>query len=546
MTHEQAETNGHANGSVGPLEPFAPPTGAWQPSAEEQAPPPHPKVAGPALTGADDAGLPEDSGSGRDPGGTATAGPGDRSWAAVTANGATYDLRAVGDIAALLDQATQNLADISQEFPRSVPGGQGPSRWLRRLIGVDESLMSRVWEERPRYTGLGAIVLGTAVMAAVSMFDGLNEALGPVWPLLILAALFWGTFICCIDRWLIASTHGSHAARWRIFVPRMALSLLFGVIIATPLVLTIFGPEVATRAAADQQNSLTTYQSQLKACNPLPDPTTGVVPPASVGCVGHTLPVSDPATGLTQTIASENQQRNHLAEQVANANATIKQYDTTIRDECNGVSGQGLSGVPGVGPNCRRDRQQENSYESDNAVAKWQQQLTDLNAKIAQQTATVGTETQTYSNDITNAINAKVAARKKSQGRIGLLDRINALGELFAANAAIAAATVLLGLFVLMVDCLPVLSKMMSGTTNYDRLVAGRLRSAAAIGAAAIRASERRATGADEVALYAVESQVRTQLEQIDEASRVERGRRDAEVDRKIAELTEQFRRIGS
>lgn len=41
-----------------------------------------------------------------------------------------------------------------------------------------------------------------------------------------------------------------------------------------------------------------------------------------------------------------------------------------------------------------------------------------------------------------------------------------------------------------------------------------------------------------------MESQVRAQMEQIDEASRVERGRRDAEVDRKIAELTEEFRRM--
>lgn len=559
MTHEQAGTNGRANGKVGPLEPFPLPADGSQPltrpdldgpavpvqprgtapdagpsAPEEDLPPTQPVSGGPAVGG---------PGPGPGAGGPAAAEPG-RPWTAVTTDGTAYDLRSVGDIAALLDRATQNLTDVSKEFPRSVPGGRGPGRWLRMLIGVDESLLARVWEERPRYTGLGAIVLGTAVMAAVSMFDGLNEAFGPVWPLLILVALFWGTFICCIDRWLIASTHGAHAARWRIFVPRLALSLLFGVIIATPLVLTIFGSEVVTRAATDQQNALTTYESQLRACNPLPDPTTGKVPAAPAGCVGHTLPVSDPATGLTQTTGREIRQRTQLAGQVASANATIKQYDTTIRDECNGASGPGLSGVPGVGPNCNRDRQQEDSFKKENDVAKWQQQLTDLNAEIEQQTATVGTQTQTYSNGITNAINAKVAARQSSQGRIGLLDRIDALGELFVANAAIAAATVLLGLFVLMVDCLPVLSKMMSGTTNYDRLVEDRLRSAAAIGAAAIRVGERRAIGADEVALHAVESQVRAQLEQIDEASRVERGRRDAEVDRKIAELTEEFRRM--
>jgi hypothetical protein len=526
---EQTGTNGHVNGTMGPLEPFPLPADAWPP-------PTRPDLDGPA--------VPAPPGRGPEAGGPAAAGP-DRPWTAVTADGTAYDLRTVGDIAALLDQATQSLAEASKEFPRSVPAGRGPSRWLRKLIGVDESLLGRVWEERPRYTGLGAIVLGTALMAAVSMFDALNEALGPAWPVLILGALFWGTFICCIDRWLISSTHGARAARWRIFVPRLALSLLFGVIIATPLVLTIFGSEVVTRAASDQQNALTSYESQLKACNPLPDPTTGKVPAAPSGCVGHTLPVSDPATGLTQALGQEIQQRAQLTQQVSSANATIAQYDTTIRDECNGVSGPGLSGVPGIGPNCERDRQQEEAFEQQNDVAKWQQQLTNLNAKILQQTASVGTQTQGYSNDITKAINAKVTARANSQGRIGLLDRINALGELFTANVAIAAATVLLGLFVLMVDCLPVLSKMMSGTTNYDRLVEDRLRSAEAIGAAAVRVSERRATGADEVALHAVESQVRAQLEQIDEASRVERGRRDAEVDRKIAELTEEFRRMG-
>jgi hypothetical protein len=199
-----------------------------------------------------------------------------------------------------------------------------------------------------------------------------------------------------------------------------------------------------------------------------------------------------------------------------------------------------------VGPNCKRDRQQENSFKRENDVAKWQQQLTGLNTEIEQHTARVGNQTQTYSDNITKSIDAKVAARQGSQGRIGLLDRIDALGELFMTHAAIAAATVLLGLFVLIVDCLPVLSKMMSGVTNYDRLVEHRLRSAAAIGAAAVRVSERRATGADEVALHAVEGQVRAQLEQIDEASRVERGRRDAEVDRRIAELTEQFRHTAS
>ena len=153
---------------------------------------------------------------------------------------------------------------------------------------------------------------------------------------------------------------------------------------------------------------------------------------------------------------------------------------------------------------------------------------------------------QNYATAITKAIAAKVATKKADEGRIGLLNRINALGELAASNAAIAGATVLLGLFVVMVDCLPVLSKMMSGTTKYDKLVEERLRTAEAIAMAGMKVSERQATGRDEVALQTIDSQVRARLEQIDDASRVDKARRDAELDRKIAELAAEYRRSGS
>ena len=96
----------------------------------------------------------------------------------------------------------------TEGFPEAASPSRGPGRWLRSLIGVDEGLLDRVWEERARYTCLGAIVLGTAAMAALSMLDALDQIFGPIWPALILIALFWGAFICGIDRWLIASTHG--------------------------------------------------------------------------------------------------------------------------------------------------------------------------------------------------------------------------------------------------------------------------------------------------------------------------------------------------
>jgi hypothetical protein len=429
-------------------------------------------------------------------------------------------------------------------LPQAAPPSHGPGNWLRGLIGVDEKLLDRVWEERARYSCLGAIVLGTATMAALSMLDALDQIFGPVWPALVLVALFWGAFICGIDRWLIASTHGTRSGRWRVFMPRILLALLFGVIIATPLVLTVFGSEVVSQAQNDQSNALLAYESQVKLCNPLPGQSAKDNAAAqSPGCAQFHVQVSNPAIGAEQAIASEQSQRNQLKSVIKADNNEIASLNNIARDECNGVSGTGLSGVVGAGPNCTRDRQKADSFASTSDVAKLQSEVTRLENKIAAQTVTAGQQTQTYASNISSAIARLVATKKQQEGRIGLLNRIDALGELASRHFVIAVATVLLAIFIIAVDCLPVLSKMMSGTTRYDDILESRLRIAQRMAAEAMKVNERRATSQDEVELSKIESEVRAELERIDEASRFDRAKRDAELDRKIAHLAAEYRR---
>jgi hypothetical protein len=434
----------------------------------------------------------------------------------------------------------------AQEFPEFAPPAPGPGRWLRSLIGVDERLLSRVWEERARYTCLGAIVLGTATMAALSMLDATDQIFGPVWPLLVLVALFWGAFICGIDRWLIASTHGTHSGRWRVFVPRIVLSLFFGVIIATPLVLTVFGSEVVSQAKDDQRNAVVKYESELKQCNPLPSADPAAQAAArSASCGQFHVQASDPAIGTNKAIASEQTQRNGLNNTISADNKQISNLNTIARDECNGVSGQGLSGLVGVGPNCNRDRQKADSFARTSDVGELQSRVTDLDNEIATQTVTTGQQTQTYATNISNAITKLVNGKAADEGRIGLLNRIDALGELAAEHFVIAAATVMLAIFIIAVDCLPVLSKMMGGTTRYDEILEFRLRAAAKMAAETTKVSERQVTSRDEIALHQIESDVQAQRDQIDNASQVDRAMRDAELDRRIAQLAAQYRSQG-
>lgn len=451
----------------------------------------------------------------------------------------TYD-EANGAGVVTARDATQAGA-VSLDFPHRASPVRGPGRWLRVFTGVDEDLLDRVWEERARYTGLGAIVFGTAIMAMLSMFDALDQVFGPIWPVLLMVALFWGAFVCGIDRWLISSTHGARGSRWRIFMPRIALAVLFGIIIAVPLVLTVFGSEIVAQAAKAQSSDVATYESQLKACNPLPG-QSATVPAGSAICNDLRISVSDPAVGTLSALASEKAHLQQLTGTITADNKKIAGFNTTARNECNGARGPGLSGLLGQGPNCNRDRHQADAFTRDSQVAKLETEFVTLSEKVSSQALTAGTQTQTYATAITGEINKLVAARQASEGRIGLLNRIDALGALASTSAVIAGATVLLGLFVVVVDCLPVMSKMMSGTTRYDELVDNRLTTAATIAAAGLKVSERQATGEDEVALETIESDVRARLEQLDEASRVSKARRDAELDRRIAELAAEFR----
>jgi hypothetical protein len=170
--------------------------------------------------------------------------------------------------------------------------------------------------------------------------------------------------------------------------------------------------------------------------------------------------------------------------------------------------------------------------------------VTSLDNKIATQTVTAGQQTQTYSANISTAVANFVATKKQQEGRIGLLNRIEALGELASAHFVIAAATVLLGIFIIAVDCLPVLSKMMSGMTRYDKILEFRLKIAERMAADTLKVAERKATSRDEIKLNKIESHMRSELERIDEASRFERAKRDAELDRKIAYLAAEYRRL--
>ena len=362
---------------------------------------------------------------------------------------------------------------LSERLAPSEPS-HGLGRRLRAIAGVDENVLDWVPEERARYTRLGAIILNTGLLAGLSLFTALNHVVQAPPFALAAVGMFWAFMVISFDGWLIASTHGVLGATkvW-FFLPRILVSVLLGAVIAEPLVLWAFAPAVNREVQTFRAQSLDEAVTLWTHCNP----PTGIEPP-DTACQGYVLNiqgVDSPAVAqqkLTALIA----QRKVVADRIAGINEQLGVMNALARAECNGSKGAGLSGYLGEGPNCHRDRQQADQFRQDSKLDDEQKAQAELDTQIVAANSQIQTVGDSYGKRVAGAIAQAKADRQKMQdGTIGLLEQSAALGRLSARSGFVLAANWMLRLLLISLDCLPVLAKLIGGTTSYDRLVNARL-----------------------------------------------------------------------
>lgn len=114
------------------------------------------------------------------------------------------------------------------------------------LSGASRRVLGHCETERSKFVGLGAAILVTAGMAAVSMGFALYNALKASLPVAILFALLWGLAILSLDRLFVVSMRRFSTAFFSFLMalPRFAMAVLLGFVISTPFVLQIFRPEI--------------------------------------------------------------------------------------------------------------------------------------------------------------------------------------------------------------------------------------------------------------------------------------------------------------
>ncbi len=342
------------------------------------------------------------------------------------------------------------------------------------ISAVDRALLARAPRETAKYVGIGGAVLMTATLAGISMSYALVVALH-LHVLAVVLGVLWGLAILNLDRWIITAT--KRQGRWyadiAMALPRLVLAIVIGAVISEPLVLRVFQGEIASQVAVDSSRARADFARALDADTryaglPMAKTTLTDLQERISRGVGPAAVVGDPA--VRQAIDELAQVRKDLAA-----------AEAAIACEGSGTCG---SGTAGDGPVFRENQARRDRLAAQNSELT--EQVNTLKAAVqareqssfASQRGPLEQERDRLATDINRLTEAKRAELKEHDARVddadGLLARISALGHLTKENESMRTARWALFLFILLIECMPVLVKVLmnlSKPSHYDLLL---------------------------------------------------------------------------
>jgi Domain of unknown function (DUF4407) len=149
----------------------------------------------------------------------------------------------------------------------------------------------------------------------------------------------------------------------------------------------------------------------------------------------------------------------------------VSRLTDLARKECAGTAGEGLTGDRGYGPDCIERNNDIVVYRSAHQVEQNGQVLAQLRADIAGLTASIKDANTDFESDRNELIDTRLDQARADQPIPGLLERIKALHALASSEVALFFATWAVRLFLILVDCLPVVIKFSGGNSQYDQIV---------------------------------------------------------------------------
>jgi hypothetical protein len=348
------------------------------------------------------------------------------------------------------------------------------SNFMSWLGGARLDVLQDAPGDRARFVAMGGVILSTAFLSAVSAAFALVMAVGAPIVVAVIVGIFWGLIILNLDRLLIIGM-AKQKGVWRnlaLAMPRVALALIIGTVISTPLTLQIFQAEINSEIQVMQAEDKSAFEERMAN-----DPRFAAIPSLQESIAANQAIVDK---GLQTDLSSDPNYAAAVAATAA-AQAAFDQAQAAYLAE---IDGSGGTGVRGDGPvtaskqaaldaaearlQAAQDAQAAaETAASSNLEASAQSRLDAATSQLAADKATLATaqdqrsaEQAAYDNAVDNSA--------------GLLSRLEALFRLGEANPLLNVAHIMIALLFICIELLPVIVKTLAnlgGPTAYDRLV---------------------------------------------------------------------------
>lgn len=284
--------------------------------------------------------------------------------------------------------------------------------------GSDTDILSNCSRgERTKYSGIGATVFFTAIMAFIAsgyalytVFDNLYTA--------IFFGLIWGLLIFNLDRYIVSTIKKRERFRSELVqaLPRIVLALIIAIVISKPLELKIFEKEI-NQVLLEEKNAMTLTNKEQLAL--------------------QYTPAIDQLNGAIAELKQEIE---------AKETATNALYNTYI-SEAEGTAGTKLLGK---GPVYREKREKHDAYLAELQLLK--QTNNEKITAIENEIAVLDTAYET----------AVASSQPVIDGFDGLMARINALDKLPWLPSFF------IFLLFLAIETAPIIAKLLAPKGEYD------------------------------------------------------------------------------
>jgi hypothetical protein len=349
------------------------------------------------------------------------------------------------------------------------------SEFLLTVAGANRDVLRSAPKERGKQVAMGAVLVSTAGLAAVSASYALFLALHLPWPIAVVGGVVWGLVILNLDRWLVVSSPRlkSKLGTLAMALPRVVLAVLIGAVVSTPLTLAVFSAEIGTEVremAAEQEDAFTRQLDGDSRYEQLPALKEQIA-----------LLQADIADGVTPADVAEDSEVTNLQRRFADADERYQAAEVAFNQEIDGTGGTGDRGF-GPATDARRADRDRLRVERDALAQELDTLKAQVNAKLldeeAQNTVNQKADLEKLQGLVADTEQKRASDISKHEEAVGtsdgILARLTALDRIQEDNPSLATAHWMLFAFMTALECLPILFKTMlalAPPSLYERLL---------------------------------------------------------------------------